>query len=37
VITALRSEVVKTLGGRDPKIDVFEIYFTEILAPAGVR
>ncbi len=36
-IAAARSEVVKTLGASDPKIDVFEIYFTEILAPASVR
>ena len=36
-ITALRTEVVKTLGGRDVKTEIFEIYFTEIATPASVR
>ena len=36
-ITALRTEVVKTLGGRDAKTEIFEIYFTEIATPASVR
>ena len=36
-ITALRDEAVKKFGGHDPKTEVYEIYFTEILAPASVR
>ncbi|HEV2014217.1 MAG TPA: hypothetical protein VGR77_10085 [Candidatus Dormibacteraeota bacterium] len=29
----LRTEAIKKFGGRDAKIEAFEIYFTEILAP----
>ncbi len=36
-IATLRTEAVKNFGGRDPKTEVFEIYFTEILSPASVR
>ncbi|MEO6796984.1 MAG: hypothetical protein ABI401_12515 [Candidatus Dormibacter sp.] len=36
-ISELRADAVKKFGGRDVKTEVFEIYFTEILAPAGVR
>jgi heme-degrading monooxygenase HmoA len=33
-MTELRAEAVKKFGGHDPKTEVFEIYFTEILTPA---
>ena len=33
----LRTQVVKTFNGHDPKTEAFEIFFTEILTPAGVR
>ena len=36
-IGKLRSESVKKFGGHDPRIELFEIYFTEILTPASVR
>ena len=37
-ISALRTEAIKKFGGRDAKIEAFEIYFTEILTPvAAVR
>ncbi len=37
-ISGLRAETIQKLGGKDAKIEVFEIYATEILAPvtAGV-
>ena len=37
VISALRADAVQKFGGHDPKTEAFEIYFTEILAPASVR
>src|SRR5713101_5810920 len=37
-ISTLRTEAIKKFGGRDAKIEAFEIYFTEILTPvAAVR
>ena len=36
-IGELRVAAVKQFGGHDPKTEVFEIYVTEILAPASVR
>ncbi len=33
----LRREAIKKFGGRDARTEAFEIYFTEILAPASVR
>lgn len=36
-IRELRADAVKNFGGRDPKTEAFEIYFTEILTPASVR
>jgi heme-degrading monooxygenase HmoA len=37
-IGSLRAEAIKKFGGRDARIEAFEIYFTEILAPvASVR
>jgi heme-degrading monooxygenase HmoA len=37
-ISTLRTEAIKKFGGRDAKIEAFEIYFTEILTPvASVR
>jgi heme-degrading monooxygenase HmoA len=33
-ISALRAEAIKKFAGRDTKTEAFEIYFTEILAPA---
>jgi heme-degrading monooxygenase HmoA len=37
-ISGLRTETIQKLGGKDTKIEIFEIYATEILAPvaAGV-
>jgi heme-degrading monooxygenase HmoA len=34
-ITALRDEAIKKFGGKSGKVDVFEVYFTEILTPVG--
>ena len=34
-ISALRADAVQKFGGHDPKTEVFEIYFTEILTPAA--
>jgi len=36
-IGELRSAAVKTFGGHDPRTEAFEIYFTEILAPAASK
>ena len=36
-IGELRAEAVKKFGGHDPKTEVFEIFYTEILTPASVR
>ena len=35
-VTALRDEVIKKIGGKSSKVEAFEVYFTEILAPAAV-
>jgi heme-degrading monooxygenase HmoA len=37
VIGAIRKEVAEKVGAKAPKVEVFEIAFTEILTPAGVR
>ena len=34
-ISELRADAVQKFGGHDPKTEVFEIYFTEILTPAA--
>ena len=36
-MSEVRAEAVKKMGGHDPKIEAFEIYFTEILTPASIR
>jgi hypothetical protein len=35
-IAALRDEAIKKVGGKSGKVEAFEVYFTEILAPASV-
>jgi len=35
-IGTLRTEAIKKFGGRDAKIEAFEVYFTEILAPVAL-
>jgi len=34
-ISGLRTETIQKLGGKDTKIEIFEIYATEILAPVA--
>jgi heme-degrading monooxygenase HmoA len=34
-VTALRDEAIKKFGGKGGKVEAFEVYFTEILTPAG--
>ena len=34
-ISELRAESIKKFGGHDPKTEAFEMYYTEILAPAA--
>ena len=34
-VTALRDEAIKKSGGKSGKVEAFEVYFTEILAPAA--
>jgi len=35
-VTALREQAITTVGGKSRKVEVFEVYYTEILAPAPV-
>jgi heme-degrading monooxygenase HmoA len=34
-VTGLREESIKKFGGKSSKVDAFEVFFTEILAPVG--
>jgi heme-degrading monooxygenase HmoA len=34
-VTGLREETIKKLGGKGGKVEAFEVYFTEILAPVA--
>jgi len=36
-IGGLRKEIAEKIGAKSPKVEVFEVAFTEILAPAAVR
>jgi heme-degrading monooxygenase HmoA len=36
-VSGLRKEIADKIGARGPKVDVFEVAFTEILTPATVR
>ena len=35
VVTGLRDEAIKKIGGTSRKVEVFEVYFTEILVPVA--
>jgi heme-degrading monooxygenase HmoA len=35
-VTTLREQAITKVGGKSRKVEVFEVYFTEILAPAPV-
>ena len=34
-VTGLREEAIKKIGGKSGKVEVFEVYFTEILVPVA--
>ncbi len=34
-VTGIREETIKKFGGKSGKVDAFEVYFTEILAPVA--
>jgi antibiotic biosynthesis monooxygenase len=34
-VTGLREEAIKKIGGKSSKVEVFEVYFTEILTPVA--
>lgn len=36
-VAGLRKEIAEKIGAKSPKVEVFEIAFTEILTPAAVR